>query len=61
MVLHDLVVGDAVVVGLVIVHIADVGMGGVDGVVDGDAANLIIYIVLQDATSGLALFKVFRS
>lgn len=52
-VLHDLVVVHAVVIRLVVGHITNAGVGGVKVVVDGDAADFIIEIVLDVTTSGL--------
>ena len=49
-VLHGLVVGNAVVVGLRVVDEADAGVVGVDAVVDGDAADLVVDIELDDAS-----------
>ena len=52
MVLHDLVVDHAVVIRLIVGHITNAWVGAVDIVVNGDAADFIIEIVLDITTAG---------
>ena len=49
-VLHFLVVGHAVVIGLGVWNVADTGVGGINTVILGDAGDFAVDIVLHDAS-----------